>query len=179
MEIKIPAVKLSRQFVFPILDVIDRYKHNPSRMREEIVSYYRNHSIRHKPPSEKNIIRAVTFPSLRHIDLIEGVWPKIVLNPNGVEVLNSYRNLGVAKAKRKLGIVIYRVDRRTCSIVETLKDLAKVGEIVQYNSLVEALKIGWRIENEKDLRVLIDRLKRCLLYLDYVNFVCYKRNIII
>jgi len=178
MKKTIPAVKLSPHYIFPFLDMIDRYKLNPFRMRGEIVSYYRNHSTRVKAPSEKNIIRAVTFPSLRHIDLIEGVWPKIILNPNGVEVLNSYRNRGLAAAKRKLGFVVYRVDRRTSSLVEILKELAKKSEIVQFSSLVETLKNRWSIKKDKDKRVLVDRLKRWLLYLAYVNFVGYKGNYI-
>lgn len=178
MDMKIPAVKLRPDLVFLFLDIIDRYKHNPSGMRKEIVRNYRNHSARHKPPSEKNIVRAVTFPSLRHIDLVEGVWPKIVLNPNGIEVLNSYRNQGVAAAKRKLGVVIHRVDLRTCSIIEVLEELAEVNEIVGLNSLAETLEVRWRIRDEKEQRILVDRMKRWLQYLDYVDFVSYKKDFI-
>lgn len=178
METRIPAIKLSPQLIFPLLDLVDRSSNDPSKMREEIVDFYRKHSTRSEQPSEKNIVRAVTLPSLRHIDVIEGVWPKIILNPNGVEVLGSYRNEGVAAAKRKLGTVIYRVDLRKCSVIQTLDNLTKSAEVVKYDSVLNALASEFNIEEDKGQRVLRDRLKRWLLYLEYVDFVTLDGNTI-
>ena len=171
MSIEIPAVKLRSELVFDMLDIIDRFQDRPQKMREEIIRYYRSKSIREKPPSPKNIVRAVTFPSLRHLDLLEGYWPKISLNPNGIIVLKAYRLSGGSAAKRKFGLIFHRVDKRKGRVIKTLLSLAGKNDTTEFSRIASSLRRKFRVKTQKEKRVLNDRLKRWLSYLKYIGFV--------
>jgi len=171
MSIEIPAVKLSPNLVFDILDIIDRFKYRPQKMKEEIIKHYRSKSIRGRAPSPKNIVRAVTFPSLRHLDLLEGYWPKISLNPNGIIVLKAYRLSGSSAAKRKFGLILYKVDQRRGRVINTLLNLTGSNDITEFSRLVSLLEKKFGVKTQKERRVLNDRLKRWFSYLKYVGFV--------
>lgn len=178
MSIEIPAVKLSPELVFGMLDIIDRFRDNPKKMREEMIRFYRSKSIREKVPSPKNIVRAVTLPSLRHLDLIEGYWPKVSLNPNGKVVLNAYRKHGKAEAKRKFGVILYRVDEKKGSVIRNLLKLVEKRSTTELLRFTHKLKEKFEVKTEKETRVLRDRLKRWLHYLEYVEFVKQEGEII-
>jgi len=154
-----------------MLDIIDRFQNYPQKMREEIIRYYRSKSIREKAPSPKNIVRAVTFPSLRHLDLLEGYWPKISLNPNGEIVLKAYRLHGKSAAMRKFGLIIYRVDNRKGGVIKTLLNLAGKNDVTEFSRIVSSLRKKIEVTTEKEKRILDDRLKRWFSYLKYVGFV--------
>ena len=171
VSIRIPAVKLSPKLVFGMLDIIDRWRDSPERMKEEIVKYYRSESIREKVPTPKNIVRAVTFPSLRHLDLVEGFWPKVSINPNGKTVLNAFHKQGSPEAKRKLGVILYRIDEKADSVIKYLLDLAVRHDIVQFSHIESLLEEEFDVKTEKETRILNDRLKRWLQYLEYVEFI--------
>jgi hypothetical protein len=171
MSIEIPAVKLSPELVFDILGIINQFNNNPEKMKEEIIKYYRQRSLHRKIPSEKNIIRAVTFPTLRHLDLVEGYWPNISLNPNGKIVLNAYLKHGLSGAKRKFGLIIYLVDERSGNIIKDILNLASKNNIVDFSLLLNSLSDKFKIKSEKENRILIDRLKRWINYLQYVGFI--------
>jgi len=178
MSIEIPAVKLSPELVFGMLDIIDRFRDNPKKMREEMIRFYRSKSIREKVPSPKNIVRAVTLPSLRHLDLIEGYWPKVSLNPNGKVVLNAHRKHGKAEAKRKFGVILYRVDEKKGSVIRNLLKLVEKRSTTELLRFTHKLKEKFEVKTEKETRVLHDRLKRWLHYLEYVEFVKQEGEII-
>ena len=135
-EIRIPAVKLKPELVFGILEIIDKYTDNPRILKQKIISFYRSKSLRSKAPSPKNIVRAVTFPSLRHLDLIDGYWPNISINPNGKVLLKTYQLSGLSQAKRKFGFIFYKVDKRTGEVIDTLLRLAKKDEIMSLNTIL-------------------------------------------
>jgi hypothetical protein len=178
MSIEIPAVKLSPELVFGMLDIIDRFEGDPQKVREEIIKYYRSKSLRKKTPSPKNIVRAVTFPSLRHLDLIEGFWPKVSLNPDGKIVLNAYREHGVSEAKRKFGLILCRIDERTGWVIKTLLNLAERNKVTEFPRFISVLGDRFEVTSEKETRVLADRLKRWLYYLEYVGFIEQEKDMI-
>ena len=178
MSIEIPAVKLNPELVFDMLDIIDRFKVDPKKMKEEMIKYYRSKSLRRKIPSPKNIVRAVTFPSLRHLDLLEGYWPKISLNPNGIIVLKAYRLNGSSAAKRKFGLILYRVDKREGGVIKTLLNLAGKSDIIEFLRIVSSLEKKFRVKTEKEKRVLNDRLKRWFSYLKYIGFVDQDKDVV-
>ena len=178
MSIEIPAVKLNPEFVFDMLDIIDRFRDDPEKMKEEMIKYYRSKSLRRKIPSPKNIVRAVTFPTLRHLDLLEGYWPKISLNPNGKFVLKAYRLSSSSAAKRKFGLILYQVDLRESGVIKALLNFAGKNDIIEFSRIVSLLGKKYRVESEKEKRVLNDRLKRWLSYLEYIGFVDQDKDVV-
>jgi hypothetical protein len=171
MSTQIPAVKLSPKLVFGMLKIVDQNEGNPEKMREDMIKYYRSESIREKTPTPKNIVRAVTLPSLRHLDLIEGYWPRVSINPNGKNILKAYNTHGKSEAIRRFGQILCRIDRKTGSVTELLLSKRNDHNMISFSDVVRSLKAGYGAKSEKEIRVISDRLKRWLQYLKYIGFI--------
>lgn len=177
MEIPIPAVKLKPDMILKILQIMVKHEDDSDIMRSQIVLSYRNKSSRIDEPSEKNILRAVTFPSLRKLGLIEGEGKEIKLTPNARNLLRVYKLRGMPGYKRKLSKLIYVTDKKNGQILHTLGDLKKKnGGIIPKDVFLSELKRKYKLKTEIDERILKDRMKRWFLYLFFVSFVNYANS---
>lgn len=168
MSITIPAIKLPPGMVFGMLQVIDKHLENPERMAKSMVDYYRSVSVRVKPPSEKNIRRAVTLPSLRHLELIEGIWPRIRLTANSRQILSNLMASEVGGAKRTLGRVLYGIDQRKAHVISTLE---QKGGTLERDSLLKAMATRFDVHSEEGRRESDDRVGKWLGYLTHFELV--------
>jgi hypothetical protein len=170
LTVKIPPIKLPPKMIIDALDLIERYGTDPLMMREHLLRFYRESSTRNRSPSEKTIMRAVIFPTLRHLDLIEGVWPDIHLNPNGMQVVLAQRHHGSSAAKRRLRLVVQRLDQKI-GILAVLRALSKSSGATSRTVLAKRLARSSAISSEKEKQVLIDRLDKWVNLLSYLEFV--------
>jgi hypothetical protein len=172
LEITIPSMKLPPGMAVGILAEFENHPSNPKELWNSIVRFYRKNSSRVHPPSEKNIVRAVTLTSLRHLGLVQGIWPHVRLTANGRQVLDNL-NHGPSEASRVLGRIVLDVDEARAHVVSTLQD-AQGG--LDEAELLKELARRFRSESEESKRVLEDRLAKWLLWLDYFELVSTRQD---
>ncbi len=170
-DVEIPAIKLPPSLIIEALGKINENEGDERSMRESLITLYRDHSSRARGPSEKTIMRAVIFPTLRHLDLIEGTWPDVRLNPNGRAVVNSHAQRGVAAAKRKLRAIVFQIDRVTGEVISALRSIGRDSVRTSKTQIQRLLVRSHHVGSEKEERVLHDRLDKWLALLAYLDFI--------
>lgn len=168
LNLTIPAIKLPPGMVFGMLRVIDEHLEAPEEMSRVMVDYYRSVSMRVKPPSEKNIRRAVTLPSLRHLELIEGTWPMIRLTANSRQILTSLRGSDSGGAKRTMGRLLFGIDQGKVHVISVLEQRKAP---LERGMLLNTMAVRFGAGSEEDRRESNDRVGKWLGYLTYFELV--------
>jgi hypothetical protein len=162
----IPSTKASPDLLVDLMKIIDRHTGNLELMKKEIHRYLLEKSVRGKR-DEYNSVYAITFPTLRRLELIEGKGREVHLSSDGKILLDIFEKDGVLQYKKNLAKLLLRIDAEKAHVIENLLVLNKPE--ISLGELVAVLKKAGVDTNEKD-----DRLLKWLRFLRHVDFVDYE-----
>lgn len=159
-----PSLKARAEWIPWTLQCIRDNRGNYHKMQNCILAHWRKVSQRTKPPTEKNSLRAVFGPTLRHLQLIIGDGNNIELMSKGKELLETYERYGETSFKRALAKHLLKLDReRWCGVISKLKILR--GPMTE-KKFLSHLQI-----TDSDSKVTLDKLRKLLSYYAYVGLV--------
>lgn len=163
---RIPSTKASPYFLVELMRIIDKYTGNLERMKKEIHRYLLKKAIRGKR-DKYNSVYAITFPTLRRLELIEGKGSEVHLSPDGKTLLNVFEKRGILQYKKNLAKLLLWIDKEKAHVIEALLRLN--SSKISLGELVTVLKKARVDTNLND-----DRLLKWLRFLRYVDFVEYE-----
>lgn len=163
---RIPSTKASPDLLVDLMKIIDKHTGNLELMKKEIHKYLLEKSTRGKR-DEYNSVYAITFPTLRRLELIEGKGSEVHLSSDGKILLDIFEKNGILQYKKNLAKLLLRVDAEKAHVIENLLILNK--REISISELVAALKKAGVDTNEND-----DRLLKWLRFLKHVDFVDYE-----
>jgi len=160
----LPSLKAKPELIPPVLRCIRDNAGDYKKMENCVLALWQEKSQRTKAPTERNSLRAVFGPSLRHLQLIRGERDSLILMPMGKKLLNSYESEGDTGYKREFAKHFVRLDRDEGICV--LFELRRMGG----SASIEGLAIRLRTKNPGSI-VTEDRLRKFLLYCNFLNLV--------
>jgi len=163
---RIPSTKASPDLLVDLMKIIDKHTGNLELMKKEIHKYLLEKSTRGKR-DEYNSVYAITFPTLRRLELIEGKGSEVHLSSDGKILLDIFEKNGILQYKKNLAKLLLRVDAEKAHVIENLLILNK--REISISELVATLKKAGVDTNEND-----DRLLKWLRFLKHVDFVDYE-----
>jgi len=164
--ISVPSTKASPDLLVDLMKIIDGHTGNIELMKKEIHRYLLEKSTRGKR-DEYNSVYAITFPTLRRLELIDGKGSGVHLSSDGKILLDIFEKNGVLHYKKNLARLLLRIDAEKAHVIENLLVLNKPE--ISIGELVAVLKKAGVDTNETD-----DRLLKWLRFLKHVDFVDYK-----
>ena len=162
----IPSTKASPDLLVDLMKIIDRHTGNIELMKKEIHRYLLEKSTRGKR-DEYNSVYAITFPTLRRLELIDGKGSEVHLSSDGKILLDIFEKNGVLHYKKNLAKLLLRIDAEKAHVLENLLVLNKSE--ISIGELVAVLKKAGVETNDND-----DRLLKWLRFLKHVDFVDYE-----
>lgn len=167
MKDRIPAVKLSPRLMREILAIIDECKGHRHEMDLRIHEVFKRESKKLKPPSLKNATRAVTYPTLRHLDLIQNEGANLELKYQGRHLVSSSRE-GTDQYVRALARHLLEWDRDTRGprLLEEINQLVSAGRIARVEELVRRIWPQRPIAHES-----LEKLNRLLSFYEEAGLV--------
>ena len=161
--IKIPSTKASPENIIGILKIIDEYTGDIGTMKGEIHKYLLKKSKRGKR-NEYNSVYAISFPTLRRLELIQNKGADVCLSADGNTLLKIYNEEGELEYKKMFAKVLMRIDNEKAHVIKNLLTLNK--QITSFGELVNHLR-----KDDIDTSLEDDRLSRWLRFLRYVDFI--------
>jgi hypothetical protein len=162
----IPSTKASPDLLVDLMKIIDRHTGNIELMKKEIHRYLLEKSTRGKR-DEYNSVYAITFPTLRRLELIDGKGSEVHLSSDGKILLDIFGKNGILHYKKNLAKLLLRIDAEKAHVLENLLVLNKSE--ISIGELVAVLKKAGVDTNDND-----DRLLKWLRFLKHVDFVDYE-----
>jgi hypothetical protein len=162
----VPSTKASPDLLVGLMKIIDRHTGNIELMKKEIHRYLLEKSTRGKR-DEYNSVYAITLPTLRRLELIDGKGSEVHLSSDGKILLDIFEKNGVLHYKKNLAKLLLRIDAEKAHVIENLLVLNKPE--ISIGELVAVLKKAGVDTNEND-----DRLLKWLRFLKHVDFVGYE-----
>ena len=167
-EIQIPSMKLSPNILRETLIIIRNNEGDRDKMDNEIHALHKKNSRRPVPPSKKNATRAVTYPSLRHLDLIYE-------SGNMMKLTASGSNLVLAALKSEQDFLhtiarhlVHWDDARGQGphFIKMIRSMIKGNDIITINRLTER----YSQINQKESN-LIGKITRLISYYEFAGLV--------
>ncbi len=162
-QTRIPSTKASPDLLIDLMKIIDKHTGNLELMKKEIHKYLLDKSVRGKR-DEYNSVYAITFPTLKRLELIDGKGSEVHLSPDGRTLLDIFEKDGILQYKKNLAKLLLRIDAEKALVIENLLLLNKPK--ISLKELVTALKDAGVETSEKD-----DRLLKWLRFLKFVDFI--------
>jgi len=168
----LPSLKAKPEWLPWTLKCILNHIGNYKEIQYCITKHWRDASIRKKPPLEKNAIRAVFGPTLRHLQLIMNEGDNIILTSKGKELLKTYENEGELSYKQFLAKHLIKFEKERWMPV--ISELRKIETPINENILLENLNFAYNV------KISLDKLKKILLYYKYIGLVHFDhKNIVL
>jgi len=172
----LPSIKLSHSYAADILAIISKHEGNRKAMDNAIYAYFVKHSKRPTPPSFKNATRAVTYPSLHHLELIMGDRGSIRLSPIGALLVE-------AKAEGQdeyVRVLAKHLVRWQCS--EHLRGLCilqKIKEMPGKDFVTTLDRLASRYWPSSSPSLMVGNLRRLLGYFELARLVALSNGQVI
>nr|MDO8081715.1 hypothetical protein [Candidatus Freyarchaeota archaeon] len=161
---KVPSTKLSPEYFLPLLKIISKYEGSIEDMKENIHIFLTEVSKRGKR-NQHNSVYAITFPTFKRLNLIEGEGKSIKLSQDGKTLIEVAEKEGETAYKKKLAKLVLRTDQEKAHVIDAVLSSGK--EVLTIDDLVNVLKSSGIETNEKDDRLL--KWLRILVYLDFIE----------
>jgi hypothetical protein len=158
-----PSLKARAEWLPWALKCIRENSGNYEKMQDCILTNWRNISQRTKPPTERNALRAVFGPSLRHLQLVMGEGDSITLMSKGKELLEIYERGGESEFKRLLAKHLLKLEKERW--VGIALELQKFSRGVSEDEFLTHLSSTYNTDVSRD------KLRKMLLYYSYVGLV--------
>ena len=167
MTNEIPAVKMIPHTIPKVLQIVGETEGDVGEMKRQIAIYLQNESLRRRKPSERILFYAVTVPTLRKLDLIEGEGTQLRSNENGRRLMDAYLSEGVVGFQKELACLLLRLDRiDDRGLVDLIFDLQTEGKNVTLEKLAQELRDRW-----SEMNNFLNRIDRWLGYLRYADLI--------
>lgn len=121
VESGLPSIKLRPELLPEVLRIIGEDEGDRGRMDIRIHELFIRKSQRARPPTKKNATRAVTYPSLRRLDLVFGDGTLVRLTARGSQLLEALR-MGMGTYQRQLARHLAHWDREGPRILKRLEE---------------------------------------------------------
>ena len=158
-----PSLKARPEWIPWALMCIRDNMRDHKKMHDCITAHWRKVSQRTKAPLDRNALRGVFGPTLRHLQLIMGEGDKIELTPEGKNLLETHQKQGGSAFKRALAK--HLVNLETIQWIPVILQLQKADEPIQERKLLDSLSSTY------GTCVSSDKLSKILLYYSYVGLV--------
>ena len=158
-----PSLKARPEWIPWALKCIRDNLGDHKKMHDCIMIHWRKVSQRTKPPLERNALRAVFGPTLRHLQLIMEAGDKIKLMSKGKDLLEAYEQQGERAFRRALAKHLIKLERGQW--IPIIRELQKAGKPVQEKRLLDIFSSAYNIYAS------LDKLRRILAYYSYVGLV--------
>lgn len=158
-----PSLKARPEWIPWALRCIRDNAGDHKKMHDCIMAHWRKVSQRTKPPLEKNALRGVFGPTLRHLQLIMGEGDEIELTSEGKDLLETHEKQGESAFRRVLAKNLVNLER--AQWIPILLQLQKAGEPVQERKLLDSFSSTY------GTYVSSDKLSKILVYYSYVGLV--------
>ena len=163
MNGEIPALKAKAEWLPWALQCFRDHNGDYRKIEDCILTKWQKASQRTKSPSTRNSLRAVFGPSLRHLQLIMGEHDKLQLMSKGNELLRVYDDLGEAEFKKAFAKHLVKLDKERWGGV--------IFEIQNLGGNITSEKLSDALESRQQGRNIKDKIRKVLLYYEYVGLV--------
>lgn len=167
----IPALKAQPDTILRLLQIIDDNEGSYSAISDAIYEYLISRSNRKSKPSRKNLVRAVSLPSLRHLKVVQGEVNETRLSPQGNKILlDSFLNNIIDDKQFRRNFAQHLVR------LESKYYIGVINILLQLNTPTIKIEAIYNEVTNINNTISLDRLKKWLGYLRYVGIISYNKS---